>query len=71
MATVFKVVLRSGKTLSASDFPEGAVVSVEPTPDGVVYVGMRGRKADAEEILFSLKESICFFQQLQTAPKAD
>lgn len=70
MTTVFKVVLRSGKTLSARDFPEGTVVSVKPTPEGIVYVSMRGRRADAEEILFGLKRSICFFQQIETAPKA-
>jgi hypothetical protein len=70
MATVFKVVLRSGKTLSVSDFPDGTVVAVKPTEDGIVHVSMRGRRADAEEILFGLKGLICFFQQIESAQKA-
>lgn len=70
MSTVFKVVLRSGKTLSASDFPEGTVVALKPSADGTVHVSLGGSKSDAEAILFGIKGSICFFQQIETASKA-
>lgn len=65
MLSVYKVVLRDDKTLSANDFPEGIVVSIGRTVDGIAHVVVNGERADAENALRSLKESICFFQRLE------
>jgi hypothetical protein len=65
MLSVYKVVLQLNKTLSASDFPEGIVVSIQRVGDGLVHVVLNGERADAEHALRGLKESICFFQRVE------
>src|SRR5947209_4772433 len=46
MALVYMVVLQEGKGLSPRDFPQGAILSIKPTGDGVVHVTVRGNSVD-------------------------
>jgi hypothetical protein len=66
MALMYMVVLQKGKALSPRDFPQGGVLSIKPTGDGVVNLTVKGNSVDAERVLHSLKNSICFFQRIDS-----
>ena len=69
MTTLYSVALQTDRAISAGDFPEGMLVSIENTGHSTVRLLVQGKRKDAEKVLRGLKDSIRFYERVDTHPQ--